>query len=273
MGTLAEAAGTLLEQTRRVRPLVHHITNLVTANDVANATLAAGGSPVMAHALEEVAEMTASAAVLVLNLGTLTPQRVESMLAAGRRARERGTPIVLDPVGAGATRFRTESAMRLLRELRPVVVRGNLGELASLTGGGGVVRGVESVGAPVAPQEVVQMLARAYGCVAAVTGPRDWIGDGARTLAVDNGHPMLTAITGSGCMATAVVGCFLAVGDDPLVAAAAGLAYFGCAGERAAGVATGPGSFRVHLLDHLALLDGPHLATAARIVQLEPATR
>ncbi len=270
-GYAAEAAR-LLDRVRVTKPLIHHITNLVVMNDTANVTLAAGGLPVMAHAIEEVEEMTSAAAALVLNIGTLSPPWIESMLAAGRVANERGIPIILDPVGAGATLLRTDSTKRLLRDLRIAIIKGNLGELAHLADKGGVVHGVESLGADASPAEVASTLAATWQCVAAVTGPRDCVADGRRVLAVDNGHPLLTRLTGTGCMATTAIACFAAVGDDLAIAAAGALAYFGYAAELAADGARGPGSFSVALLDHLAGLDGQALAVAAGIVEQEAAS-
>lgn len=267
-GGVAEAAALLLERVRSTRPLVHHLTNVVTAHDVASVTLALGALPVLAHASEEVEEVTSGAGALVLNLGTLTRQRVEAMRAAGRRANERGIPVVLDPVGVGLTRLRTQAARILLEELRVTVVRGNLAEMAHLSGAGGSLRGVESLGAEASPEEVAQAVARRYGLVAAVTGPRDWVAEGRRLVAVDNGHPLLTRITGAGCMASAVVGCFLAVAQDPLVATAAALAYFGLAAELAAQASQGPGSFRIALLDQLEWLRPGDLHTGIRAEEM-----
>lgn len=271
MADYAAEAARLLDRVRETRPLIHHITNLVVMNDTANVTLAAGGLPVMAHAVEEVEEMTSAAAALVLNIGTLTPPWIESMLAAGRVANERGIPIILDPVGAGATRLRTDSTKRLLEELRIDIIKGNLGELAHLAGRGGVVRGVESLGADASPADVASALASTWQCVAAVTGPSDYVSGERRVLAVDNGHPLLARLTGTGCMATTVIACFAAADDDLTFAAASALAYFGYAAELAAPGAAGPGSFRVSLLDHLANLDGPALAVGAAISDQEEA--
>ncbi|MFN3285591.1 MAG: hydroxyethylthiazole kinase [bacterium] len=264
MEPLAEVAAQLLDRVRGLRPLVHHITNVVSVNDVANATLAAGALPVMAHAREEVEEVAATASALVLNLGTLTPRRVEAMLLAGRRAGERHLPVVLDPVGVGLSGLRADAAQRLLREVPVTAVRGNLAEMAHLAGGEGFLRGVESVGAASPPEEVAREVARRHHVVAAVTGPRDWVADGLRSVAVDNGHPWLKRVAGAGCMATGVVACFLAVADDPLAATAAALAYFGYAAERAARQASGPASFRVALLDQLARLEPEDLRAGVR---------
>ncbi len=257
-----------LTRIRQEKPLLHHITNLVVMNDTANVTLHVGALPVMAHAAEEVAEMTALAGALVLNPGTLTPAWVESMLIAGRKANERGIPIVLDPVGAGATTLRTETNLRLLDELQIAVVRGNSGEIGALSGAGGIVKGVESVEGVSDPVEVAQSMARAHGVVVAITGKRDVIADGKRVLGVDNGHQWLTTITGTGCMATTMVAAFAAVERDYLVAAAGALACFGLAAEQAAEKAHGPASFKVALFDQLYNLTPEELAQGARIVEL-----
>ncbi len=256
-----------LSRIREERPLIHHITNFVVMNDVANVTLHVGALPVMAHAVEEVAEMTRMAGALVLNLGTPTPARIDAMRIAGRQANALGIPVVLDPVGAGATRLRTETALRLLEELKIAVVRGNAGEIGTLSRAGGAVRGVESVQAVADPPAVAQAMAREHGTVVAITGERDVVADGQRILAVDNGHRWLTTITGSGCMATAVVGAFAAVESDYLMAAAGGLACFALAAELAAAEANGPASFKVALFDHLYHLTPEQLAEGARIVE------
>jgi hydroxyethylthiazole kinase len=190
----------------------------------------------------------------VLNIGTLSPHWVEAMLLAGRAANERGVPIVLDPVGAGATRYRTDTAKRLLDELEIAVVRGNAGEVATLVGIEAEVRGVESIGGSAHPGAVARKAAQSLGVVAAVTGPVDCVSDGGDALhGVANGHELLAAVSGTGCMATAITGCFLAVKPDaPLDAAVEALAAFGVAGEDAAKDARGPGTFHAALYDALA---------------------
>jgi hydroxyethylthiazole kinase len=245
----------LLNQIRLRKPLVHHITNMVVMNDTANITLAIGALPVMAHALEEVEEMVSLASALVLNIGTLTPTQIEAMLRAGRRANERGIPIVLDPVGAGATRLRTESALRLLATLRIAAIRGNGAEVGALLGVAGETRGVESISLAEERESVARRAAREFGCCVAITGARDVIADGERLAYVENGHPLLAAITGSGCMATTLVGAFLAVESDAWKASIAALVALGLAGEQAAQKAAGPGTFRSHLIDAVANLD------------------
>ena len=263
---MTPAPGRTLAAVHQRKPLVHNITNYVVMNETANAILALGALPVMAHAREEVEEMVALAGALVLNIGTLSEPWVDAMLAAGRAAGERGIPIVLDPVGAGATRYRTETARRLLEELDVTVVRGNAGEVATLVGMEAEVRGVESIAAGADPAALAEEAARSLGVVASVTGPVDHVSDGERVLAVANGHELLGTVTGTGCMATAITGCFAAVRpDSPLEAAAEALAAFGVAGEDAASAARGPGSFHVGLYDALYALEPGGLDARARI--------
>jgi hydroxyethylthiazole kinase len=257
--------GESLRTLRKKRPLVHQITNYVVMNETANATLAIGALPVMAHAPEEVEEMVGLAGALVLNIGTLSASWIDAMLLAGRAANARGVPVVLDPVGVGATRYRTDTAKRILDEVDVAVLRGNAGEVATLAGVDAEVRGVESIGAAGSAADVARSAASALGVVASVTGSIDQVSNGARVVAVENGHPLLASITGTGCMSSAITGAFLAVRpDEPLEAAAEALAAFGVAGENAAPGAKGPGSFHVNLYDALAALDPDLLDERAR---------
>ena len=263
---MSVSPGATLKGLRQQKPLVHQITNYVVMNETANATLALGALPVMAHAREEVEEMVGLAGALVLNIGTLSPHWVDAMLLAGRVANERGIPVVLDPVGAGATRYRTETARRLLDEVDVTVVRANQGEIATLLGVAAEVRGVESIGVDANPADLARRAAVALDTVASVTGPVDHVSDGERVLAVANGHELLAAVTGTGCMSSAITGCFLAVkGEAPVEAAAEALAAFGVAAEAAAADAGGPGSFHVGLYDALAALAPETLDGQARI--------
>jgi hydroxyethylthiazole kinase len=258
--------GATLRRLRESKPLVHQITNYVVMNETANATLALGALPVMAHAREEVEEMVGLAGALVLNIGTLSERWIEAMLVAGKAAGEGGTPIVLDPVGAGATRYRTETARRLLAELDVTALRGNAGEVATLVGVEAEVRGVESIGGGGDPADLAREAARAFDVVASVTGPVDFVSDGARVLAVSNGHELLATVSGTGCMSSAMTGCFLAAKPDaPLEAAAEALAAFGVAAEDAAVRAHGPGTFHAGLYDALYTLDPDELDERARI--------
>jgi hydroxyethylthiazole kinase len=237
------------------RPLVHHITNYVSVSLVANVTLSTGALPVMAHAREEVEEMASLASALVLNIGTLDPRQTEAMLLAGSKANERGIPVILDPVGAGATSLRTKTAERLLSELGISAVCGNAGEVATLAGLSAEVRGVESLSGDA--KEAAEKAAGSLGVTVAATGETDYVSDGVHTLAVENGHALMGRVVGLGCASTAVVGCFAAAGGaaDPETVAGA-LAYFGRAGEIAAEKADGPGTFEPRLLDALTGLAG-----------------
>jgi len=259
----------LATRIREKRPLLHHITNFVVMNETANATLAIGALPVMAHAKEEVAEMVGAAGALVLNPGTLTPEWVEAMLIAGRRANELGTPIVYDPVGVGATKLRNETGQKFLDNLRLAVVRGNSGEVGALAGAGGIVKGVESVEGVKDPVAVAKNFAEKHHTVVAITGKRDIISDGTRVLGVDNGHLMLKTITGTGCMATTMIAAFCAVEKDYLVAATAALACYGLAAQRAARRAKAPGSFRAALLDAIYQLTPAQIKAGVKVVSLE----
>jgi hydroxyethylthiazole kinase len=252
---MAERAADNLRQIREKRPLIHNISNFVVMNFTANALLACGASPVMAHAPEEVEEMVSLAGALVLNIGTLTREWIETMLKAGRKANEMNVPIVLDPVGSGATQLRTHSAKRLIDELEINVVRGNASEVLSLSEEGSLTKGVDALHSVEEVAETALHLSQKLGTTLAITGKEDLITDGKRVCRVMNGHQLMGYVTGTGCTATAIMGAFLAVCADSTAAATTSLAYFGLAGERAAGSATGPGSFQVALLDALYDMD------------------
>jgi len=262
---LGQRAAETLEEVRQKKPLIHNITNFVVMNYTANALLACGASPVMAHAAEEVAEMVAFAGALVLNIGTLSTSWVDAMLTAGRKANELDIPIILDPVGSGATRLRTESARRLMDELSIRVIRGNASEVLSLAQEGSRTKGVDSIHRVEEAEAAAMTLARELRTTLAITGPVDVITDGRRVWRVLNGHELMGYVTGTGCTATALIGAFLSVETDPVAAAAGGLAYFGLAGEQAAVSASGPGSFQMALLDALYRMDKDALSRGARI--------
>ncbi len=255
----------LLRRLKEKRPLVHHITNYVTVNDCANITLFIGAAPVMAEAKEEVADMVSLAGALVLNIGTLRREQVDSMFIAGQKANELGVPIVLDPVGAGATRYRTEVAARLLQQLQVSIIKGNAGEIGTLAGTGGVVRGVDSEGISGDPVQVCRSLADMSGAAVVMSGAADIVTDGRRTVLVENGHEMMGRISGTGCMASSLVGSFAAASDDQVENSAAALAAFGIAGERAAGKASGPYAYKAALMDEVAALTPEDLCKLARL--------
>ena len=255
-----------LTAIRERRPLVHSITNYVVMNETANAILCLGALPIMAHAVEEVEEMVGIASALVLNIGTLSPDWIDAMERAGKRANELEIPVVLDPVGAGATRFRIDSTRRLLENVRMAIVRGNAGEVAALAGIASEVRGVESIAASAPPEEIGSKFASAYDCVAAITGPVDTVSDGKRTAYIANGHPMLAKVVGTGCISTVIVACFASVQSDPFVAAVGGLTTFGIAGELAATDANDkPGTFHVALYDALYAIDEAAVREQAKV--------
>ncbi len=262
---MAISPGTTLRELRTRRPLVHQITNYVVMNETANATLALGALPVMAHAPQEVEEMAANAGALVLNIGTLSEHWIEAMVLAGKAAKG---PIVLDPVGVGATRYRTETAKRLLDELEVTVVRGNSAEIATLAGQAAEIRGVEAIGTVGSTAELAREAARTLGTIVSMTGPTDHVSDGERIVAISNGHELLATVSGTGCMSTAVTGSFLAAKrSEPLEAAAEALVAFGVAGEDAARDAHGPGTFHAGLYDALYNLDPDTLDGRAKVTE------
>ncbi len=262
---LAHKAAENLNRLREKKPLIHNITNYVVMNYTANALLACGASPVMAHAQEEVEEMVSFAGALVLNIGTLTPYWIDSMLKAGKRANELNTPIVLDPVGSGATKLRTDSAKRLIDELSISVVRGNASEVLSLAHEGSRTKGVDSIHSVDDAADAALTLSRELNTTLAITGAVDLITDGKEIHRVVNGHELMGFVTGTGCTATVVIGAFLAVDDNPLTATTTALAYFGLAGEKAALKASAPGSFQVGLLDALYSIEGKQMQEGAKI--------
>lgn len=263
---LALKAGTDLIRLREKKSLVHNITNYVVMNWTANILLAIGASPVMAHAQEEVEEMTSFASALVLNIGTLSPYWIDSMLTAGKKASELKVPVVLDPVGSGATKLRTKTAQCILDKVDVKVVRGNASEVLSLARAGSRTKGVDSLHSVDEAADAAMHLARELGTVLAITGAVDLVTDGNRVIRIANGHELMGKVTGTGCAATSIIGAFLSVDQDGVNAAAAALAYFGLAGEKAAGTATGPGSFSVALLDALYNIDGTELTASAKFV-------
>ncbi len=249
--------GQLLNQVRRSRPLVHNMTNLVVNNIVANAVLAIGASPVMAYAHEEVSDMAQISGALALNMGTLNPSLVSAMLVAGKSANEAGVPIVFDPVGVGATPYRTQTAADVASRLHLTVIRGNAGEIGLMIGSGGRVSGVDSAGASEDLPYAMKRYAKEHHVVVAATGETDYVTDGNTVWRLRNGHPLLAAVTGSGCSLTGIIGAFIAgVRDkaDMEAIANAVIAAITCvnvAAEQAATFAAGPGTFQAAWLDAL----------------------
>lgn len=240
-----------VENIRKQAPVIHNITNYVVMNSTANALLALGASPVMAHAEEEMADMVGIASALVINIGTLSKEWVKSMFQAAEHAAKRGIPIVLDPVGAGATPYRTDTVRKLVAATRPTIIRGNASEIMALCGDQAQTKGVDSTEASRDAVGAAQSLHESLGSVICISGAVDYIVGDSRILQVRNGHPMMTRVTGLGCTATALCGAFAAVTSDPSRAAAQAMAVMGIAGELSAEKAEGPGTLQVHLLDAL----------------------
>jgi hydroxyethylthiazole kinase len=256
-----------VELIRERSPLVHNITNYVVMNVTANALLAVGASPVMAHAIEEVEEMAGIAQALVLNIGTLSPAWIEAMCLAGRVAKSRGIPIVLDPVGAGATALRTRTSLRILDEITPTIVRGNASEIRALAGAAGTTKGVDSVDSSEAAVEAGRLIAVRYGCVASISGATDIVVDSTRVARVLNGNALMARVTGSGCTATALTGAFAAINPSAFEAASHAMGLSGIVGEFAAALAEGPGSYQSHFLDQLYRVNSDQLRQQLRMVQ------
>lgn len=249
-----------LQSVRRQAPLVHNITNFVVMNYSANALLAVGASPVMAHAQEEVKDMVSIAQALVLNIGTLEPDWIEAMRLALQAARARGVPVVLDPVGAGATPYRNAAIAELLRSGAPSVVRGNGSEVMSVAGLAAATRGVDSAASSGEALDAARALARDLQAVVCISGADDHVVDaGGRWATLSNGHPWMTKVTGVGCSASAIVGAFCAVQPDRWRATLAAMAVLGVVGELAAertqAAGAGVGRLQIELLDGLQLLD------------------
>lgn len=268
MPALAGKIAENLIKIRESKPLIHNITNFVVMNTTANVLLACGASPVMAHANNEVEEMVDLAGALVLNIGTLTDEWVITMIKAGRRASDLGKPIVLDPVGAGATALRTNAARAILFQTWISVVRGNPSEILALADQEAGTKGVDAVHTVADATDDACRLARELGTTLAMTGQTDLVTDGRRTLTIEGGHPLMTAVTGTGCSASALIGAFLAVDKDPVTAAATALAFFGVAGETAATKAAGPGTFMAHLLDALYTISPEEAEARSRIIKV-----
>lgn len=264
----ADAIAADVASIRQRSPLVHNITNFVVMNNTANALLALGASPVMAHAAEEVEDMVGLTKVvggaLVINIGTLSPNWVDAMETSMRSAQANGIPIVFDPVGAGATPYRTDTCLKLLQAAPPTIIRGNASEIMALMQANVQTKGVDSATSTEAARDMADALANVYNCVVSVSGETDLITDGKRHIEVRQGHVMMTRVTGLGCSASALTGAFAAVQAEPLLAAAHAMTVMGIAGEVAAAKSSGPGSLQMHFLDALYQMDADMLSKHLR---------
>lgn len=246
--TLKQQIAQALSQLRSGAPLIHCITNYVTAGDTANMLLAAGASPIMADCPEESAEITAAAHGLTLNLGTPSESRIEAMLRSGEMANQRNIPVLFDPVGAGASKLRRAAAAEITSRVKLSAVRGNLSELSFLAGYTAEERGVDAAETGISPITAAQKAAERLRCVCAVTGERDVISDGRHIAIISSGTPLFRQITGAGCMTSALCAAFISV-SDPFTGTAAGIAFMDICGEVAAERSTGLGTFRASLFD------------------------
>ena len=239
-----------MDKVRAKNPLVHVITNYVTVNDCANVAICAGGSPIMTDEMKDVVDISRISSAVVLNMGTLNVRTVESMLLAGKIANENDVPVIFDPVGAGASRYRNEVAERILKKVKVAVIKGTGGEIGFLSGVGGVVKGVDSVSTS-NEEQAVKSLAQRYNCVVAMSGKTDYVSDGKTTLKLSNGHDLMGCVSGTGCMLSAVVGSYVGANGASVDSVAAAITAFAVAGEIAGPDSAGPGTFKPKLLDAL----------------------
>lgn len=265
---LLQSLATTIGLVRAQKPLIHHLTNYVTVNDCANMTLAIGASPVMATDVAEMEDMVSMAGALVLNIGTLSSLVVDSMLIAGKKATELGIPVVFDPVGVGATRLRTSTASRIIELVHPTVIRGNMSEIMTLAGLSTKIKGVDSLADELEAAVVARDLSKQLGCVVVITGKIDIIARENDLCRVANGQAMMTGITGTGCMATSLVGACCAVSADAFIGATAGIVAMGIAGELAQKMLAsgeGLGTYRVRLIDVISQMTPETILTYGRI--------
>lgn len=240
-----------LEKIHSTSPLVHNITNYVVMNNTANALLAIGASPVMAHAPEEVKEMANIASSLVLNMGTLSEKWIEAMVAAGETAIQRNIPVIFDPVGVGATNYRNAAAQLIIKSCKPTVIRGNASEIMALSNENIKTKGVDSTKSSDSALESAKLLANDSNAIVVISGPEDYITDGKKVISIKNGSPLMPKVTGMGCTSTAIIGAFTSVNSNTLVATANAMAVMSISGEIAAEKSQGPGSLQLHILDVL----------------------
>lgn len=266
-----EDAARGIELVRKQKPLVHNMTNNVVTNFTANGLLAIGASPVMAYAREEAADMAKIAGALVLNIGTLSRESVEAMIIAGKSANEHGVPVIFDPVGAGATPFRTESAQAIMRKVKVSAVRGNAAEIANTLGEDWLIKGVDAGEESGDRTVLAKKAAKLWDTAVIITGSEDVITDGTKTYTVGNGHQLLTKVTGTGCLFTSVIGAFCAVEKDVCRAAVSAAAFYGTAAELAAAKteSRGPGSFQIEFLNQLAAVEAMDIKERGRIREVE----
>lgn len=266
---ITENFANLLESLRKGNPLIHNITNYVTVNDVANALLAIGASPIMTDAKEEVEEIASMASALVLNIGTLNQRTVDSMILAGKKANELNIPVILDPVGAGASKFRNETTLKILESVKISIIRGNLSEVSFIAGIQSKTKGVDVNKADLSnnAEVIASQVAKTFNSTVTITGKVDIVSDSIQTAHISNGHPILSKVTGTGCMTSALTGAYASVTKDMFLAGVAGVTSMGIAGELAFEKSNnlGTGTFHMNLIDALSILNPNIIHERAKI--------
>jgi hydroxyethylthiazole kinase len=272
---IAIKVGNLLNEVRNKKPLVHNITNYVTVNDCANILLAIGASPIMADDIKEAADITKISSALVINIGTLNDRTIESMIASGKKANELNIPVVFDPVGAGASEFRNATTKRILEEVKISVLRGNMSEIKFISGLESTTKGVDASESDMKSSNdegvnVAKNLANKFNCTVAITGAIDLISDGEREAILQNGTKMLSNVTGTGCMTSALVGAFCGAGSDYFIAAISGIVSMGISGEIAFEKAgqIGTGSFHIAIIDAISNLNSGIIRNMAKVEKI-----
>ena len=267
--------GKLLEEVRNKKPLVHNITNYVTVNDCANILLAIGASPIMADDIKEAADITKISSSLVINIGTLNERTIESMIASGKKANELNIPVVFDPVGAGASEFRNATTKRILEEVKISILRGNMSEIKFISGLKSNTKGVDASESDMESGNeeginVAKNLANNLNCTVAITGVTDIISDGKRVAVLENGNKMLSNVTGTGCMTSALVGGFCGAGSDYFIGAISGIMSMGIAGEIAFEKSgqIGTGSFHIAIMDAISNLNSEIIKNMAKVQEI-----
>ena len=255
----------ILNEIRNNSPLVHNITNYVVMNNTANALLSVGASPVMAHSLDEVEDIISISSSLVINMGTLSELWVDSMIKAGKKANELKKPIVFDPVGIGASSYRTEIAKEIIEKTSPCVIRGNASEIMVLAQLSSVTKGVDSTAKTVEALDGAIQLSKELNNTVVVSGETDYIVTRNKVSSVNNGREIMSKVTGMGCTATSVIGASVAVEEDVHEAAVFSMALMGVAGEIAESKSNGPGSFQISFLDTLSSVSSKIISDNARI--------
>ena len=272
--SILENSKEIFENIKKVRPVMHNISNIVTANDCANIIIAIGASPIMDHDINKCEDITKLSKALVINIGTLNERTIDSMIASGKMANQFNIPVIFDPVGAGASFFRNETAKRILEEVKISVIRGNMSEIKFISGLSCQTKGVDASESDKKSDDeekinIAKNLACKLKCSVAITGVKDFISDGERCVVLENGTKLLSKVTGTGCMTSAMIGAYLAAGSDPFIAAIGGIISMGICGEMSyeKNGTLGTGSFRVGIIDAVSNLNGETIMKRGNIYE------